>query len=147
MSNLRKIHLLGVGVLTPALMGHPQTAEARSVDFTSAVQMDAARGVVTTPAAAKRLLYQEVFTRSPAEKLRIAGDRIRLSEVKNNRASTVKITPKGSTPSPRVKRDVHIKSRGGSSPGIAKATTMCVTDGCQVTLTHTCTPSDTTSTK
>lgn len=112
MSNLRKVQLLGVGVLTPALMGHPQTAEARSVDYTSAVQIDAAIGEVATPAAAKALLYREVFTRTPAEKLRIAGDRIRLSMVKKNSAqSDQKIPNKTGSRTKNVKRDIHINPR------------------------------------
>jgi hypothetical protein len=34
MRKFRKIQLLGVGVLTPSLVGQPQIAEARSADFT-----------------------------------------------------------------------------------------------------------------
>jgi hypothetical protein len=105
MSNLRKSHLLGIGVLTPSLMGHLQTAEARSVAFTSTAQNGGAIGAVTPSAAAKSLLFRAVFTRTPAEKLRIAGDRIRLSEVKKN--SALPNTP-----------DVHIKSR---SPNNARS--------------------------
>jgi hypothetical protein len=77
MRNLRKAQWMGVGVLTPALMGHPQAAEAGPTGFTKSV---AATNASTVPSAeAKQLFFRAVFAVSPAEKLRIAGDRIRLS--------------------------------------------------------------------
>ena len=42
MRKFRKIQLLGVGVLTPSLVGQPQIAEARSADFTEPLKLEAA---------------------------------------------------------------------------------------------------------
>jgi hypothetical protein len=83
MNRIRKAHILGVGVITPALTGIPQAAAAHSVD---SVARDIVGSVTSQDQdAAKRLLQDDIFSLTPSEKLKIGGDRIRLSEgaVKN----------------------------------------------------------------
>jgi hypothetical protein len=117
MRNLRKVQLAGVG-MTLALMGHPQTAAARSVDVTNGVQMDAARTSAAVPAEAKNLLYREVFTLSTAEKLRIGGDRIRLSQAQSGSPDAAK--PGKSKV--KTKKDVHKRAKSGSDCEAATST-------------------------
>ena len=102
MSNFRKLPLLGAGILTPALSGQPQAAEARSIDFTSAAQT-----AVTARPAEKALFYQDVFTLRPAEKLRIAGDRIRLSEAKSKTVIPSSALPRSTVSDVKVKSGVQ----------------------------------------
>jgi hypothetical protein len=87
MSNFRKVPLLGIGVLTPALTGNPQTAEAHHVDSTRAVQMETENEPTASIGAAVELLSRQVFALSLSEKLKIAGDRIRLCEQRNKPAT------------------------------------------------------------
>jgi hypothetical protein len=81
MRKFQKIQLLGVGVLTPSLVGHPQTAVARPADFTKPLKVEAANA---STAELVEMFKREVFALTPAEKIRIAGDRIRLIAQLNN---------------------------------------------------------------
>jgi hypothetical protein len=78
MSQIRKAQILGVGILTPALTGLPHPAAARSVDIAAQTMVESV-GIASHDAAIA-LLQESVFALSPAEKLKIGGGRIRLSE-------------------------------------------------------------------
>jgi hypothetical protein len=92
MSQIRKAQILGVGILTPALTGPPHAAAARSVDI-AAQNMVESVGVASHNLAIE-LLEGSVFALSQAEKLKIGGGRIRLSEV----------VTKGKKKKPKAKR-------------------------------------------
>ena len=106
-------------------MGHPQTAEARPVDCTLAVQVDAENETALTSETAKKLFYREVFIRSPGEKIRIAGDRIRLSEVRKTMGGPVQ---KGARKPAGNPNTPHNAARGSGDPlkGL-NITSHCVT--------------------
>jgi hypothetical protein len=76
MRKFRKIQLLGVGVLTPSLVGQPQIAEARPADSRQPLKVEAANA---STAELVEMFTRELFALTPAEKISIAGDRIRLS--------------------------------------------------------------------
>ena len=102
MSQIRKVQILGVGILTPALTGLPHAAAARLAD--------AAQSMVESVGAAshdpaKALLQESVFELSPAEKLKIGGGRIRLSEEATKPKSQTQSRQK-SDPNARRKPDV-----------------------------------------
>jgi hypothetical protein len=88
MSNIRTVKLLGIGVLTPALTGHPSVGIARTVEVTPVVSYAAEPSIDSTLSAAQGMLRSEVLSLTPAEKLRIAGDRIRLSAQLNQSTNT-----------------------------------------------------------
>jgi hypothetical protein len=107
MRKFRKIQLLGVGVLTPSLVGQPQIAEARSADFAEPLKLVAANA---STAKLVEMFKREVFALTPAEKIRIAGDRIRLSE-QNSKTPTVRNTVACMsyycTPQPKVNNNLN----------------------------------------
>jgi hypothetical protein len=98
----RKAQILGVGILTPALTGHPQVAAARSVDF--GPQKMAEGASVASHDAAIALLQEAIFALTPADKLAIGGDRIRLS---------YEVT-KPKSQNPPAQRNVAPKGAGGA---------------------------------
>jgi hypothetical protein len=75
--NIRNVQVLGIGVLTPALMGQPQAASARSIDPAEAIQIE-------TGSAANSPLHEaafapsvwSIFDLSTVEKLKLGGSRI-----------------------------------------------------------------------
>lgn len=77
MSKTRKVHLLGVAVLTPVLAGHPERAAAGVADVRSEAQ-SGERIAPASLAVAKLRLERALLALSPAEKLKVAGDRIPL---------------------------------------------------------------------
>jgi len=73
----RKVHLLGVGVLLPAMIGHQHAAAATSRDPVVAVQYDASLAADQSIYNAKKAeLARSIQELSIAEKLERRGDRI-----------------------------------------------------------------------
>jgi hypothetical protein len=108
MSQFWKAQFLGVGIMTPALTGLPHAAAARIVDIDARNAIESLD--VASHDAAIRLLQEGVFALTPAEKLKIGGDRIRLGE------ATTKPETKGyQTPSPQG-TVVHGKQQGATRP-------------------------------
>ena len=77
MVHIRKLHVVAVGFLTPTLMGQSQTSDA--ADAAPAIHLFTERKSAASLQFAKKLLQREVFTLSPAEKLKLSGASIRLS--------------------------------------------------------------------
>jgi hypothetical protein len=75
--NIRNVQVAGIGVLTPALMGQPQAAAARSFDPVEAVQTEPG-SAADSPVyhAAKALMMRSIFDLSTVEKLDLGGRRI-----------------------------------------------------------------------
>ena len=73
MNRVRRIAVAGLGAMTPALIATDQ-AEARSVDRALELTQSA-----PTVALEQEALKTALLELSPTEKLRIAGDRIRIS--------------------------------------------------------------------
>jgi hypothetical protein len=86
MTQFWKAQIFGVGMLTPALTaGLPHAAAARSVDIDT---HDTTGTVgVASHDAAIQLLQEGVFALTPAEKLKIGGDRIRLATEMSRKSS------------------------------------------------------------
>lgn len=70
------VQALGIGVLTPALTGHPQAAAARSVDPVEDVQNHPEVIAGQQYEAAKAVMITSVYDLTTAEKLRVAGARV-----------------------------------------------------------------------
>jgi hypothetical protein len=72
--NIRNVQVLGMGMLTPALMGQPQAASARSIDPAEAIQIE-------TGSAANSPLHEaaiaasvwSIFDLSTVEKLKVGA--------------------------------------------------------------------------
>jgi hypothetical protein len=73
--------MIGLHVLTPALAGLPQVAAARTVNIAQNILVEQKR--TTT----QEILASAVLGLSPAEKRKIAGDRIRLMRLSENKAA------------------------------------------------------------
>jgi hypothetical protein len=78
MRRIWKARIAGVGVLTPALAGVPNLAAARTVDI--AAPATSYSSSVTPGDAGLRMLQANILALTPAEKLKIGGDRIRVAE-------------------------------------------------------------------
>jgi hypothetical protein len=96
MKKVRRALVVGMGAMTPAFI-HPSTAQAAA----NPMPNEAAQGSTSTVALDQKALKSVLFALSPPEKLRIAGDRIRLSET----------TRQGGSPSPKPG-----VGRGGGAP-------------------------------
>jgi len=77
MTHVWKAQILGVGMMTPALVGLPHAAAARPMDI-DVQNTTESLDVVSYDDAAIQLLQVGVFALTPAEKLKIGGGRIRL---------------------------------------------------------------------
>src|SRR5439155_6596129 len=87
MNKARKIVVAGLGAMTPAFIV-TDTAQARSAE---GAVIGLSQSAAPTMALDQEALKSALLELSPAEKLRIAGDRIRLAKVKAKaRASTYK---------------------------------------------------------
>jgi hypothetical protein len=78
MTKIWKAKILGVGIMTPALTGLPHAAAASAVDIDALNKVENVG--LTSDTAAIGLLQEGVLALTPAEKLKIGGGRIRLSE-------------------------------------------------------------------
>jgi hypothetical protein len=105
MRHIRKAQILGVWILTPALTGQPQAAAAAYSASDPLVEGVAPRY------AAIWLLHEGVSELSPAEKLKIGGDRIRLSAAgtKTKTQKRQNVGPKGpGAQGPAARRSLSI---------------------------------------
>jgi hypothetical protein len=75
---MRTNRLLALGIVTPALLGLPRAAIARSVDIETRNTTDSLS--ISSRDAAIRALQEGVFALTPAEKLTIGSGRIRVAE-------------------------------------------------------------------
>lgn len=112
MVNFRKVHILGIGLLTPALAGQPQAADARLAVATFQAKSDADRIAGTSRKLAVEQFYRTTFALSPAEKLKIAGDCIRLGANWCQHSRT-----KAPKPPARLKMRATIANCLGGPPG------------------------------
>ena len=85
MTQFWKTQIFGVGILTPALTGLPHAAAARSVDVDVYTTTESVG--IASHDAATRLLQDGVFALTPAEKLKVGGDRIRLARERSRTPS------------------------------------------------------------
>jgi hypothetical protein len=75
--HIRTAPIVGIGVLTPALTGHPQAATARSIDHVDALQNEPASSPMSPSYdRAKVLMAVSLLDLNPSEKLKLAGNRI-----------------------------------------------------------------------
>jgi hypothetical protein len=151
MRKFRKIHLLGIGVLTPSLVGQTQSAEARPAVFTEPLKLVAANA---STAKLVEILKEEFFALTPSEKIKIGGDRIRLAQLSKSTQAPVKNLP-GATP-PKVNNGQNLRvsvdgdgctancagSRINAGTDVRKASMNCVSNACansQIKFTANCT--------
>lgn len=106
MKKFGRIQLLGVGVLTPSLVGQPYAAEARPADFTEPLKLQAANA---STARLVETFKRELFALTPAEKISIAGDRIRLSAQQLSSKKAPVVSEEGTI--------TYQDGCGGGSPG------------------------------
>ena len=97
MAQMRTNRLLALGIITPALLGLPRAAIARSVDIDARNTTDSLG--ISSHDAAIRALQEGVFALTPAEKLTIGSGRIRVAENA--------IRSKTKTQSPRTQSRSH----------------------------------------
>ena len=84
MNKPRRMLVAGLGVMTPALTAADQV-QARAAEGAA---IEAVQSGATTSALDQDALKSALLELSPAEKLRIAGDRIRLAKAKASTQST-----------------------------------------------------------
>ncbi len=139
MSKLRTVHFLGAGAMTPAFLGTPQLAVAKVVDIGRSPQVEAAGEGLSSASLQKVRLYQESLALPLGQKLKIAGDRIRLAETgptlsggprrpshdRSSKLSTSSAPASSSAPSSQTHTsDVHTTVHGGSGgPSLDKGPT------------------------
>jgi hypothetical protein len=108
MKKARRALVAGLGAITPAFVA--DGAQARSVE-PAAIEL--AQSGVAVPVLDQEALKSALLALSPTEKLRIAGDRIRLAKVTKRTTA-----PQDST--------THSTCKQGACTGVTDAAVYCV---------------------